>query len=313
MVRDGRIRLTCFRAAAIGLLGITLTLPLQGADEPGGKTFAAPGATIYYEIRGSGPGTPLFLANGGPGYDHTVLHTTDVWDRIAESRPVVYWDQRGTGLSGPLEPGQSCTLGDQIEDLDALRAHLGYEKIDLLGHSWGGYLAMAYASRHPEHIARLVILDSAAPRWQDTKLLFEDMYPEIVEQRKAGAFDVALGDQAAIASDVRKYFSMLFYSTEKRDAFLAAESSFTYRRPINQMLNADLARYDLNPELPHFRFPTLVGTGRYDFNVAPSVAYRIHKSIPNSRFVVFERSGHMPFIDEPEVFYQALVEFLAGR
>jgi proline iminopeptidase len=62
------------------------------------------------------------------------------------------WDQRGTGGSGPLKPGQSCTLADQINDLDALRAHLGYEKIDLLGHSWGGQLAVAYAARYPQHI-----------------------------------------------------------------------------------------------------------------------------------------------------------------
>lgn len=313
MVRDGRVGFSCFRAAAIGLLGVTLALPLAGADEPGGATFAAPGATIYYEVRGGGAGTPLFLANGGPGFDHTVLHTTDVWDRIAESRPVVYWDQRGTGRSGPLQAGQSCTLADQIADLEALRAHLGYEKIDLLGHSWGGYLVMAYAARHPERIAHLVIMSSAAPRWQDTKLLFEDLFPETVEQRRALAFDIAVGDEAAITSDIVKYFSMLFYSPENRDAFLSAVPSFNYRRPINQMLNADLARYDLNPELPHFRFPTLVGTGRYDFNVAPSVAYRIHKSIPGSRYVVFERSGHMPFIEEPEVFRKALEEFLAGR
>lgn len=299
-------------AAWLGLLGIALALPLRAAEE-NGTTFAAPGATIYYEVRGGGSGTPLFLANGGPGFDHMVLHTTEVWDQLAASRPVVYWDQRGNGRSGPLKEGQSCTLADQIADLEALRAQLGYERINLLGHSWGGYLAMAYAARHPERIERLVILSSAAPRWQDTKLLFEDVFPETVEKRKALAYAVTLGDDAAIASDINAYMSMLFVSPEKRAAFLAAVPSFGYRRPINQMLNADLARYDLNPELPKFRFPTLVGTGRYDFNVAPAVAYRIHKAIPGSRFVVFEQSGHMPFVEEPEAVRQALEEFLASR
>src|SRR5215204_1557237 len=61
-----------------------------------------------------------------------------------------------------------------------------------------------------------------------------------------------------------------------------------------RLLNADLARYDLNPELPQFGFPVLVGTGRHDLNVAPAVAYRTHKAIPGSRFVVFEKSGHTP-------------------
>jgi proline iminopeptidase len=78
-------------------------------------------------------------------------------------------------------------------------------------------------------------------------------------------------------------------------------------------VNADLARYDLNPELPKLRFPALIVTGRYDMNVAPATAYRIHKAIPGSKFVVFEKSGHMPFYEEPEAFQRVLGDFLAGR
>jgi len=312
MTRCEGTRSCALQAAVIGLLGLTLGLPLHGAQESG-KTFAAPGATIYYEVRGEAKGTPLFLANGGPGFDHAYLHISDVWDRIAQNRPVVFWDQRGNGRSGELKQGQTCTLADQVADLDALRGHLGYDKIDLLGHSWGGYLAMAYAARHPEHIAHLVILDSAAPRWQDTRFLFADVYPEIDQKRNSRGFAETLGDEDAIAANLRDYMSMLFVAPEKRDAFLAAASAFSYHRTVNEMLNADLARFDLNPELPKFRFPTLVGTGRYDFNVAPVTAYKIHRAIPGSKFVVFERSGHLPFSEEPEAFQRALEAFLAGR
>jgi proline iminopeptidase len=311
MVRDEWKRSAALRAVGIGLLGIALALPLRGAEEKGGKTFTAPGATIYYEVRGGGPGTPLVLVNGGPGFDHAYLHVSDVWDRLAERRPVVFWDQRGNGRSGALQAGQSCTLADQIADLEALRAHLGYDKIDLLGHSWGGYLVMAYAARHPERITHLVILDSAAPRWQDTRYLFEDMYPETEELRVSFDYGMAMGDKAAEAGGLGAYMSMLFVSPEKRDAFLAAASSFAFSLPVNQALEADLVRFNLNPELPKFRFPTLVGTGRYDFNVAPLIAYRIHKAIPGSRFVAFEHSGHLPFYEEPEEFQRVLEEFLA--
>ncbi|HEX7183654.1 MAG TPA: alpha/beta fold hydrolase [Thermoanaerobaculia bacterium] len=313
MARRARPRFSVFRAAGIALLGIALALPLRAAHEEAGKTFAAPGATIYYEVLGGGPGTPLFVANGGPGLNHAYFHVSGVWDRLAKTRPVVFWDQRGNGRSDALKPGQSCTLADQIADLEALRAHLGYEKIDLLGHSWGGYLSMAYAARHPERIAHLVLLASAAPRMQDTRFLFEDVFPEIVEQRKALAYAINLGDEAAVEADLRAHRSMLFLSPEKRDAFLAATPTFTYRRPVQQAILADLARYDLNPELPKLRMPALVATGRYDINVAPAVSYRIHKAIPGSRFVVFERSGHMAFIEEPEAFQKVLEEFLAGR
>src|SRR6185503_4619628 len=109
-----------------------------------------------------------------------------------------------------------------------------------------------------------------------------------------------------------EYLSMLFYSPERRDAFLAQAAAFVYKPEINQTLNADLHRFDLGPELPKFRFPALVMTGRFDINVAPSVAYKIHRAIPGSRFVVFEKSGHLPFYEESEGFVRTLEEFLAG-
>ena len=134
-----------------------------GAASESGKTFDGPGGKIYYEVTGTGSGIPLLVVNGGPGFDHTYLHIATAWDTLAKNRRVVFYDQRGDGRSDPLKPGQSCTLADQIADLEALRAHLGFDKIDLLGHSWGGYLSMAYAARHPEHIAHLLIVDFAMP------------------------------------------------------------------------------------------------------------------------------------------------------
>jgi len=278
-----------------------------------GKTFDAPGATIYFEVRGSGPGTPLFVVNGGPGFDHNYLHCSNAWDSLAKHRPVVFYDQRGNGRSGALKPGQSCTLADQISDLDALRSHLGFERIDVLGHSWGGYLSMAYAARHPDRIQHLIICDSAAPKWSDTIFLFKDVFPEVVERQDSFTFAQTLGDAEAGRASIREYLSMLFVSTEKRDAFLAAANSYTFNPDVFQRLSQDLQRFDLNPELPKFKFPTLVVTGRYDINVAPAVAYRIHRAIPRSRFVVFERSGHLPFYEEPDAFVSLVEEFLSKR
>ena len=76
-------------------------------------------------------------------------------------------------------------------------------------------------------------------------------------------------------------------------------------------MSADLEKYDLGPELAKFRFPTLVVTGRYDMNVAPSTAWKIHQRIPGSRFVAFERSGHLPYFEEPEAFTATIEQFLA--
>lgn len=278
-----------------------------------GASFETGGVTIWYEVRGSGPGTPLVVVNGGPGFDHSYLHCSACWDRLAKGRRVVFYDQRGNGRSSELKDGQSCSLADQVADLEALRAHLALEKMDLLGHSWGGYLVMAYAARQPGRVAHLLIVDSAAPKIQDTAFLFKYIYPETQAREDALAFAVELGDGEAIAADLKEYMSMLFYTKEAREAFLARSSAFVYRQKVNKAVWGDLQRFDLNPELAKFSFPTLVVSGRYDFNVAPSVAWAIHRAIPGSELALFERSGHLPFCEESETFVSRVEAFLSRR
>ena len=298
------------RAVVMILLVLALGARVAAADPPG-ATLETGGVTIWYEVRGSGSGTPLIVANGGPGFDHNYLLCGDVWDLLAKGRRIVFYDQRGNGRSSELKEGQPCGLAEQIDDLEALRAHLGFEKFDLLGHSWGGYLVMAYGARHPEHIAHLMIVDSAAPKIQDTVFLFKNIYPETTARQDALAFAVELGDQKAVAADLHEYMSMLFYTPQARDAYVARSSSFVYRQKVNKAIWDDIQRFDLNPELPKFGFPTLVVTGRYDFNVAPSVAWAIHKAIPGSELAVFEKSGHLPFCEEPGAFLSRVGAFLS--
>lgn len=300
-----------------GLLAIFfLAVTSASAHDEHGTTFQAPGGTIYYEVFGSGAGTPLFVANGGPGFDHFYLHVSDAWDTLGQKRKIVMWDQRGTGKSGPLKSGQTCTLADQINDLDALRAHLGYDKIDLLGHSWGGFLAMAYASRFPQHIERLIILDSAAPRWKDTLFLFHDVFPDVTAKEDGNAFTAELREtdsEEARSASTELYLTMLFYSPEHRDEFVKKMAGDREYYNINRLVNEDVQRFDLNPEIKKFRFPVLVGCGRFDMNVAPVIAYNIHEEIPGSQFVIFERSGHLPFYEQAEQFVTVMNQFLSGE
>jgi len=292
------------------LLCATLSLSAAALHEENGQTFDGPAGKIYYEVLGSGSGTPLLLVNGGPGFDHTYLHIATAWDTLAKNRRIIFYDQRGNGRSSPLQKDQSCDLADQIADLEALRAHLGFDKVDLLGHSWGGYLSMAYSARYPQHIAHLMIVDSAAPKFSDTLFLFAQIFPEITERRNGYNFADALGDKAASDASIHDYLTMLFYSAEKRDAFVAQMSAGAYNKQVFESVINDLPRFDLNPEIAKFKFPVLVITGRYDINVAPLVAYKIHQAIPGSCFLVFEKSGHIPVYEEPEAFVRATEDFL---
>ena len=302
--------------AALCSSWLSLAVPIAHATPAApsgpGATLTTHGVTIWYEVRGNAAGRPLIMVNGGPGFDHTYVLCSNAWDQLARSRRVVFYDQRGNGRSGALKKGTSCTLGDQIDDLDALRAKLGAERVDLIGHSWGGFLVMAYALRHPERVAHLIIADSAAPKWSDTEFIFKYIFPEAVDRQGKLDFDFALGDSAAGNASLREYMSMLFVSTEKRDEFLSRMSTYRFSRPVNETLNADLAKYDMWPSLRTLTMPTLVLTGRYDINVAPSTAWKIHQAIPGSGWAVFEHSGHLPYFEEPERFVQVVGEFLGA-
>src|SRR5215831_11479560 len=107
---------------------------------------------------------------------------------------------------------------------------------------------MAYGARHPDRIAHLMIVDSAAPKIQDTLFLFKNIYPEIQAREDALAFAAEMGDEKAVAADLHEYMTMLFYTPEARDAFMARSKSFVYRQKVNRSVWSDLQRFDLNPE-----------------------------------------------------------------
>jgi proline iminopeptidase len=298
-----------FNSCSCLLVAVLLVLvPAHATQNENGTTFDGPGGKIYYEVIGSGKSIPLVLVNGGPGLDHMYLHTSTAWDMLARNRRIIFYDQRGNGRSSPLKEGQSCTLADQIDDLEALRAHLDLEKMILLGSSWGGYLSMAYAARHPERVAGLILVDSAGPKWDEKSDVEDKIYPDVVERMKSIEFAFDFGDKAARDEYSREDFSMLYYSPEKREML----ASVKFNWEVNDALSKDLARFDLTPELAKFRFPTLVITGRFDVNVAPIFAYRMYRAIPGAQFTVFEKSGHLPFAEEPDAFSSRVESFLGS-
>jgi len=146
------------------ILAIWIAVPLVAlAADPAGRLIDGPAGKLYVETRGTAPGRPLLIVNGGPGFDHGYLVTSPVWDELARTRRVVMYDQRGTGRSMAVKPGTPLTLADQLADLEAVRKSLGGQDVDLLGHSYGGAVVMAYTARFPDRVKRLLIVDSAAP------------------------------------------------------------------------------------------------------------------------------------------------------
>ena len=224
-------------AAAVFLVALCASAAAAQEGTENGATFDAVNARIYYHVIGSGGAVPLVVVNGGPGFDHNYLHISTAWNEIAKNRRVVFYDQRGTGRS-PAANGAVIDLSAQVDDLRGAEGEAQGGADRSARPLVGGYLVMVYSARHPERINHLMILDSAAPKWSDTLFLFDNVFPETTEQQRAAQ---------SVDESIRLYFTMLFYSSRNRDAFMARSGEFHYDREINQAMNEDLGRQDRLP------------------------------------------------------------------
>lgn len=252
---------------------------------------------------------PVLAVNGGPGLSHVYMVQNDLWQRVARDRQVVLYDQRGTGRSKPVVAGASMSMETQVADLEAVRASLHLDKVALLGDSYGGFLSIAYASAHPEHVAKLILSDSPSAAMKDMVHVLPQVFPDIEEEAEAEAKSIHDPDAAARA-DLRNHFRMIFYSPELRDKYMAGMGDLGYEPSVANAISDETLKVDYTANLAHFHFPTLVLTGRYDMNVAPLTAWHLQHQIPGAKLVIFEKSGHLPAYEEPNRYLQVLEEFL---
>jgi proline iminopeptidase len=266
---------------------------------------------LAYETFGvAGTEIPIIAVNGGPGLSHAYMMQNELWQRVAAHRLVILYDQRGTGASKPVQPNAPQTMDAQIADLDALRSALSLERVAVLGDSYGGMIAMAYGAAHPEHVARLILSDSAAPTWKGLVHLLPDVFPDREEAGDAETKQLAANPEAAAKAGLVNHMRMMFYSTELRDAYLTHMGDLGFEPLVGGAVQKATENLDLTPKLAGFKFPTLVITGRYDMNVAPLTAWRMAHAIPGAQLVFFEKSGHLPAYEEPDKYLQVLESFL---
>jgi len=265
------------------------------------------GRPVAYHVLGNAAGAPLLFINGGPGFDHSFHHLSPVWERLAASRRVVFFDQPGTGQSWPVGPEDLISIAEFLDCIEAVRQALNVPRVVLVGHSWGGYLAMRYAVRHPANVEAMILVDSVGAKMGASAECLFARFPDIAGQLR--------GLSAEYPDQVQKYIrlttAMSFYSPEIRDRIIAAMDRVRveYNSRL-EVLEKEAAAHDLTAELRDLTMPVLVTTGRFDAGISPRTAWTLHQTIPRSKFVVFERSGHFPMLEEPEAFVTAIEEFL---
>jgi proline iminopeptidase len=278
------------------------------------------GAMLSYRDIGQGP--PIIVLHGGPGFDHGYL-LPDL-DRLADAFRLIYYDQRGRGKSAWTVPPAAASLQSEMDDLEALRAHLRMERAALLGHSWGGLLAMEYALRHPERVSHLILLNTCPASYEDFQLFEQRLAardPADIERMDAleATPAYAEGDLETRAAYYRIYFQMTLRPPELLDRLVAhlevgwtRESVLTVRTTVARLFPETVERqgYDLLPALTRLRIPTLIVHGDYDFIPLVCVEH-IATAIPGARLVMLRDCGHFSYIERPDEVRAALTEFLS--
>ena len=260
-------------------------------------------------VTGTGNGTPVLAMHGGLGADHTYFRP---WlDGLGDVAELTFYDHRGNGRSA-RPPLDDVDHAGRVADADALRAQLGHERVVLLGHSYGGFLALRYALAHPERVRALVLVSTAATM-QHWERVHEnlDLHDATPAQRRAFE-DRPFEDDADMLSTLQALLPLYFHRPDP--AVMAAASAAV--QVSSEACTAGgrcMADYDVRNDLARLDVPTLVLAGRHDFLLPPDVtAEPLAAGIPGAELVVFEDSGHFPFIEENDAFLRVVRRFLGS-
>lgn len=276
------------------------------------EIFTTPdGLTLSYERRGSGP--LLVCHPGGPGCSAAEFRDFAGLDDTFE---LVLLSPRGSAAS---DLADDYSLGSYVADVEALREHLGVKRLDLLGFSHGGIVAMTYAAAFAPRIDRLVLAGTLAVWGEEAEAAmqrgiemrsgepwFEDA-KRAIEEEQAGDFSSA---EELVANTLRQ--APLYFHRWEGNERVGREifSDLAQAEPLHQFNTVEFPALDLRPELRAIAAPTLVLAGDDDIIAGPVCAEAILRELTDGRLVTIRESGHFLYVEQPAAFRAALTEFL---
>ena len=290
----------------------------------------ANGVLIYYKILGRG--APLMIVHGGPGASHDYLLPYLL--PLARRHRLIFIDERGSGRSERLENAALYTVENMVEDVEAVRKALGLGKVSLLGHSYGGVLAQAYAFKYQQNLTHLILGGTFYSTAEMNKVLAHekqamppDEFKKLDDLEKAGLFDKGKPwEKGRYPDDYAKlawgdgYFPFLYQHHPDPNYDPVSGNTSTswdlYREMWGShgefIIDGNLKSVEYADKLPGIKVPTLVICGDHDES-DPSLSRFMHEKIAGSKLVVLPQSGHMAFVDQPNLYINAVNDFLQGK
>ena len=278
--------------------------------EPGEAKLAVDGGEIWYKKSGGGLGLPVILLHGGPGFNSYYLKPLEA---LGDQRTVIRYDQLGAGKSGTMTDTTKMTIAHFVAELDSLRSHLGYDKVHLVGHSWGTMVAIEYYRVHPEHVASLTLASAAldVPQWERHAKALLKTLPDSI-QRIVGKAEAAKkfddpAYQAAIASFYDK-FVWLRPNKPNLDSLMSQVNQNIYnymQGPSEFTITGTLKSYNSTSFLKSVKVPTLFTVGDVD-EADPVTISKQAAMVPGATVVVIPNAAHMTSWDNPAAMIAAI-------
>lgn len=263
---------------------------------------------VTYRREGSGP--PLVCHPGGPGFSSQYFGDLA---GLGERLELILVDPRGTGATPRPDDPAAYATSDYVDDLDELRQELGLEQLNLLGHSHGGMVAIAYAAAYPRRVRRLV-LASTTPRFgqEHEAAMIAAMEAEAgqpwyeqaraaLEEEQEGEFDSDEELWEVVLREMPFYFAR-FGRSEQAYLDTLHESSPVNGDALGHFNREIFHAFDLRDDLARIEAPTLVITGENDFITGPLCAREIAERVPGAELVIAPGCGHFIFVEAPERF-----------
>lgn len=274
----------------------------QRRDDEIGRWVVAAGAKVHVVERGQR--LPLFVLHGGPGMESNYF--LPYLEPLEAEFRVVYVDQPGQGLSERFAPARPYTKPQAVEVIEALRVALGYQRIALLGHSYGGFVAQLYAQRFPQRLSALVLVDTAAAANWNAEANANINRVASPEQR-------GLGQNLSDDERIRRVFALYFDPPDQALADEFMDKVILSPQAWRQLIaTPEFQSFDMRPHHGAMRMPTLVVVCENDLITTANQARTIAAGIPGARLEVFPRTGHNPFVEEPAAFNTLVRDFLRG-
>lgn len=289
-----------------------------------GKYYTVNGTKIYTVTVGTG--NPVFIIPGGPGGSHISYRGFDSLS-VNSNIQLIYFDGFGRGKSDTAKNVKEYTIDRDIEDIEGLRKAMHLDKITVLGHSYGAVVAQGYAVKYGQNLSHLIIANGfhSYAMWQENddnsnreiKVNYPEVWDTLMKVREQGFIS---SDE--IHKNIYGRVPYGFLYAYNPNNFIGGGGR-AYPNPFNSELyyqmvgkdgdfivGNDIGNFDYRRQLKDLKMPVLIIAGRYDRVAVPWMQVKYKEYCPQAKFVMFERSGHNPQVEESEKEFKVIKDFL---